>query len=182
MSIFNFKNKGFTLVETLVAVAMLMIAIAGPLTIVSKGLTAATYAKNQVIASFLAQDLIEYIKSQEVNLGFDNFLAQFDEGGGSIICTSLSEECNINTIDGSSDLDIDNEGQLYFSPLGGYTPDSRNATTSPFRRIFTISNSDGSTLTDLNTDQIKISVQIYWSAGILDNVLLFESYLFNVIK
>lgn len=187
MSLFNLKNnlqnkglKGFTLVETLVAIAILMIAIAGPLTIASKGLTAATYAKNQVIASFLAQDLIEYVKSQEVNLGFDNFLSQFDEG--SIACTFEADECNIDTTDSAANLDRDNDGQLYFSPAGGYRPSASGATASPFRRIFFISNPDGSTLTDLNTDQIKITVKIFWSTGILDNELVFESYLFDVLK
>ncbi len=187
MSLFNLKNnsqnkglRGFTLVETLVAIAILMIAIAGPLTIASKGLTAATYAKNQVIASFLAQDLIEYVKSQEVNLGFDNFLSQFDEG--SIACTFEADECNIDTTDSAANLDRDNDGQLYFSPAGGYRPSASGATISPFRRIFFISNPDGSTLTDLNTDQIKITVKIFWSTGILDNELVFESYLFDVLK
>ncbi len=57
-------NKGFTIVETLVAVTILMISIAGPLTIANKSLMAAIYAKDQVTASFLAQDLMEDIKNQ----------------------------------------------------------------------------------------------------------------------
>ncbi len=58
------KNKGFTIIETLVAIAILMISIAGPLTIAQKGLLAATYAKDQVTASFYAQNLMESIKNQ----------------------------------------------------------------------------------------------------------------------
>jgi Tfp pilus assembly protein PilV len=54
------NNSGFTIVETLVAITILMIAIAGPLTIAQKGLTASTYARDQMIASFLAQDGLEY--------------------------------------------------------------------------------------------------------------------------
>lgn len=56
------KNKGFTLVETLIAVLILSIAIAGPLTIASKGLNAALIAKNQATAAFLAQDAMEYLR------------------------------------------------------------------------------------------------------------------------
>lgn len=61
------KNKGFTIIETLVAITILMISIVGPLTIAQKSLNAATYAKDQVIASFLAQDLMEDIKNNRDN-------------------------------------------------------------------------------------------------------------------
>lgn len=57
------KNTGFTLVETLVAVAILMIAIAGPLTVAEKGLSAAIYARDQLTASYLAQDAVEEVKN-----------------------------------------------------------------------------------------------------------------------
>ncbi|MBI2004936.1 prepilin-type N-terminal cleavage/methylation domain-containing protein [Patescibacteria group bacterium] len=53
---------GFTLIETLVAVLLLATAIAGPLTLASKSLTAALVAKDQIIAYYLAQDAIEYVR------------------------------------------------------------------------------------------------------------------------
>jgi len=56
------KLKGFTLVETLIAVLLLATAIAGPLTIASKSLIVALVAKDQVTAFFLAQDGVEYIR------------------------------------------------------------------------------------------------------------------------
>ena len=56
-------SSGFTLVETLVAIAILMIAIAGPLTVAEKGLSASIYARDQLMASYLAQDAMESIKN-----------------------------------------------------------------------------------------------------------------------
>lgn len=53
---------GFTLIETLVAVLILATAIAGPLTIASRSLMAALVAKDQVIAFYLAQDAVEYVR------------------------------------------------------------------------------------------------------------------------
>jgi prepilin-type N-terminal cleavage/methylation domain-containing protein len=53
---------GFTLMETLVAVLLLSIAVAGPLTIASKGIQATTLAKDQDTAFYLAQDAVEYIR------------------------------------------------------------------------------------------------------------------------
>jgi prepilin-type N-terminal cleavage/methylation domain-containing protein len=56
------QARGFTLVETLVAVLLLTVAIAGPLTIISKSLITALVAKDQVTAFFLAQDAVEYVR------------------------------------------------------------------------------------------------------------------------
>jgi type II secretory pathway pseudopilin PulG len=55
--------RGFTLVEALVAISILMIAIASPMTLAQKGLSTATLSKDQMIASFLAQDAIEAVKN-----------------------------------------------------------------------------------------------------------------------
>ncbi len=60
-------NRGFTIIETLVAVAILMISIAGPLAVANKSLTAALYAKDQSTASFLAQEGIEMIRNYKDN-------------------------------------------------------------------------------------------------------------------
>ncbi|HVZ75811.1 MAG TPA: prepilin-type N-terminal cleavage/methylation domain-containing protein [Candidatus Paceibacterota bacterium] len=54
--------KGFTLIETLVAVLLLSIAIAGPLTIAARGANAAQIAKDQIIAYYLAQDAVEFVR------------------------------------------------------------------------------------------------------------------------
>jgi prepilin-type N-terminal cleavage/methylation domain-containing protein len=58
----NIRTNGFTLIETLVAILILTIAIAGPLTIASRSLNSALIAKDQMTAQYLAQDAIEYIR------------------------------------------------------------------------------------------------------------------------
>jgi len=63
----NNQNKAFTIVETLVAISVLMIAIAGPLTVANKAYTAALDARNQSAASFLAQEGLEYINNVKDN-------------------------------------------------------------------------------------------------------------------
>jgi len=60
----KYKNeKGFTLIETLVAITVLMLAVTGPLVISQKGLSAAGYAKDQMTAYYLAQDAMEYVRN-----------------------------------------------------------------------------------------------------------------------
>lgn len=60
-------RSGFTLVETLVAIAILMIAVAGPLTVANQALTAALGARDTMIASYLAEEGMESIKNIKDN-------------------------------------------------------------------------------------------------------------------
>lgn len=57
------KAHGFTLVETLVAITVLLVAIVGPMTIAAQGLQASFFAREQATAIFLAQEAIESIQS-----------------------------------------------------------------------------------------------------------------------
>lgn len=61
------RTQGYTLIETLVAITVLMLAIVGPLTVANKALTAALDARNQVIAYNLAQESMEEFKNWKDN-------------------------------------------------------------------------------------------------------------------
>ncbi len=56
------QERGFTLVETLVAVMILMTVIVGPMTIASRGIQGSYFANEQVTAVFLAQEAMESIQ------------------------------------------------------------------------------------------------------------------------
>lgn len=108
----NIKNKGFTLLEALVATSILMVAVAAPITIAQKGLSSAVYSKNQMIASYLAQDAIEYIKNRRDetfigNIGNPN---PSDWLTGLDLC--LSDSCQIDTVanDGAGEIKPFSEG------------------------------------------------------------------------
>lgn len=58
------KNVGFSLIETLVAITVLIGAIAGPLTLASQGIKAASLFKNQLIVSNLAQEGMELVHAK----------------------------------------------------------------------------------------------------------------------
>lgn len=91
------KPRGFTLVETLVAIAILSLAITGPLVIAEKGLSSALYAQDQITASYLAQDALEYIRNVRDNdIGasgyFDTaWLSQFGS------CVGTGNSCYVDT-------------------------------------------------------------------------------------
>ncbi|MDR3571013.1 MAG: type II secretion system protein [Candidatus Pacebacteria bacterium] len=56
-------QKGFTLIETLVAISLLMLAVVAPMSLAAQSLTAAYYARNQVTAFYLAQEGIEIVRA-----------------------------------------------------------------------------------------------------------------------
>lgn len=55
--------KGFTLVETLVAISILMVSIVGPMYSVFQAVQTTYIARDQLIATSLAQEGVEYIRN-----------------------------------------------------------------------------------------------------------------------
>jgi len=62
-NLINHKIRGFSLIETLIAITILMLAITGPLALVQAGLFSANHERNQITAIYLAQEALEYIRS-----------------------------------------------------------------------------------------------------------------------
>jgi prepilin-type N-terminal cleavage/methylation domain-containing protein len=60
-------RRGFSMIETLVAITMLTLAVTAPLTLAGQGLIAANYAKDQVTAFNLAQEAIELVRFHRDN-------------------------------------------------------------------------------------------------------------------
>lgn len=79
-------NRGFTVLETLVAVFILVLAITGPMVFAQSGLRTAFLARDQITAFFLAQDAIETIK----NVRDDNALK------GNDWLSRITDECSAN--------------------------------------------------------------------------------------
>lgn len=59
--------NGFTLIETLVALSVLLVALAGALSLVNRSLSSSYYAKDQYTAYYLAQEAFEFIRFRRDN-------------------------------------------------------------------------------------------------------------------
>ncbi|KKP78449.1 MAG: hypothetical protein UR77_C0002G0001, partial [Candidatus Nomurabacteria bacterium GW2011_GWC2_35_35] len=57
------KNKGFTLVETLVAISIFSLSIIATMSVLGSGISDTGYAKKKMIAGYLAQEGIEYVRN-----------------------------------------------------------------------------------------------------------------------
>ena len=81
---FHIPQKGFTLLETIVALAILSAAIVGPMSLVSRGISGARISKNRIIASYLAQEgmeIVRGIKEQNAIAGNTDYTGGCDELG-----------------------------------------------------------------------------------------------------
>jgi prepilin-type N-terminal cleavage/methylation domain-containing protein len=135
------KNiRGFTLVETMVAIAILTIAVAGPLYTADRAVVAAEIANNQLTASYLAQEGIEYVRMVRDNsylsayqnnpvtatsVGWANFTGS--------IAPLCSTSCQFDPANGSTPLVAcsgSSCSSLYLSPTNVYTQQSSNGSTS----------------------------------------------------
>ena len=57
------QKKGFTLIETLIAITVLLIAIVAPMSLASEGILAARLAQDQIVAFYLAQEGVEAVRN-----------------------------------------------------------------------------------------------------------------------
>jgi len=74
------NTRGFTLVETLVAVSILTLSVSAPLYTASRAIVAAEISRDQLTASYLAQEGIEYARMMRD----DAYLSAYQVGGANI--------------------------------------------------------------------------------------------------
>ncbi len=173
------KNlQGFTLIETLLAVLLLATAIAGPLTIASKGLSAALVAKDQISAFYLAQDAMEQVRfiRDSNTLGGGDWLTGAGAASGIDLTPCVSA-------DGNAACQLDSLGVFPAAPTacpggicefmrydsGNNSFNYHNAATAPYtpqRYLRTISiktpacNAGGGVC---NTEEAVVTIQVTWS-------------------
>ena len=157
--------KGFTLIETLVAIAIMMLAIAGPLTIAHKAVQSALYAKDQITAYYLAQDAIEFVRSvRDNNLIATNAGTVTDWLNGLSNCV-LPLSCMINTITGSTN----NSGPLFYDN-GKYLYGS--GSTSGFTRTINIDTE--------TTNNALVKVIVSWDTGSFTQTFMVQENMMNI--
>jgi prepilin-type N-terminal cleavage/methylation domain-containing protein len=85
------ENKGFTMVETIIAIFIFSVAITAIMAVFSKGIIGINYAKNEMIASYLAQEGIEYIR----NLRDDYIYSEGENGWQSFLERLQDAKCAV---------------------------------------------------------------------------------------
>lgn len=185
-------QSGFTLIETLVSITILLIVIAGPLAITSSSAKSSAFSSEQVTAFFLAQEGVELVEKARNDLLLTNFATtnpdpwvDFTRINGGIYrncyVSANPSGCDF-TINRNSTLSLTNCAsgcELYLNAARNnlrsrYTHSPGNATLTPFTRVIT--------LELVNPNEVKITSKVTWRTGSIraSQEIIVESVLFNV--
>ncbi len=173
MNTTHHTTRAFTIIETLVAVAILMIAVAGPLVIASRGLRAALYSRDQMIASLLGQESMEVVKnirSNNISLGLN-----WVQSLGTCVVTAPCDASALSaTIRSGCSIECNWSTGYPLTFSSGYRSDGQGEPTL-FRRMFF--------LTPMSTsgpiDEYTVNVVVSWTEGTVPNELRLTSQLTN---
>jgi prepilin-type N-terminal cleavage/methylation domain-containing protein len=161
-------HRGFTLIETFVAISVLLVAVSGALSLASRGLAAAAVARDEVTAYYLSQEAIEYVRyvRDSNSLVGVNWLNNLDQCIGShcTIDAKLTTPATAIALCGSTCSVISLDAATGFYGYTGGTP-------TIFTRDISIQK-----LTD---DEVIVSVSVSWKSGAIVQSFAVKEYLYN---
>jgi len=176
------SDRGFTLVETLIAIFILAMAITSAMTVASSGLQASFYARDRIAAYFLAQEAIEMIKNKRDENGIKNYqdnntdwldgIADWapvvgfcGESGGNSDCGPDSYNDTIVDCDNYENCDLyQDTSNNIFQYVADGNPETLEKTK--FKRVVNMKK--------INDDEAKVTVTVSWpgrSFSVTEHVL-----------
>ena len=174
-------SKGFTLVETLVALSIFNVSILGLMSVLAAGISNINYARMKITASYLAQEGIEYIRNMR-----DTAVLYTNNGWTSDFKAKVKISSCKNDTDKTcgfsrpSPFDVfvcnnPNDCKLYVNSNGGYDNDSSGSDSGFTRKIWMDT-------TGLGNDEVKIYSKVEWTQGSGSYNITFTENLFNWIE
>jgi prepilin-type N-terminal cleavage/methylation domain-containing protein len=165
------KTNGFTLVETLVAISILLVTIVGPITLVTTSLFTSLVARDQLVASYLAQDAMEYVRFVRDT----NFLS-----GQPWLNNGLADCVNVCEIDTTQSLGsaffctgTGCGNPLRFDPATGFY--GYNASSDWDDTVF----SRQVTLIPVNSDEYIVDVTVSWTTRTRDREFTMRDHIYD---
>lgn len=167
------KCRGFTLVETLVAISIFTMSILGLMSVLTSGIADTSYAKKKMVATYLAQEGIEYVRNiRDTNVipggasGWSAFTGYLGTGG----CAVAAAGCYVNNMVLSQCTGAGGSCQnlSYDDTTGTYG--YGGSTDSGFSRKITVT---------IGTNEVKIISTVSWTQGSGPQSITFSEYLYN---
>ncbi len=204
MNKFIKKTKGFTLLEVLVAVLLLSITVAALLTLVSDSVTSATYGKNDITATYMGQEALDYfrnVRDTQLHQGsttatWNDFLRgvdssmvnEFGDPAGGIDCYS-SAGCELDIFGLNSPSSIPyvrgcllscTEVKKAVSAGVSYYTINRSTSGTPtgFVRTIRLKQPTGTAFNG-GTDVVFVEVTVTWKNGTSARSKVFTETLYN---
>ena len=158
-SCFMLHASGFTLLETIVALAVILSAMAGPISLATRGIFSAKFARSRLVSANLAQEGIELVRK----IRDDNVFADrvWDSGIGvgdwqiDVLSSEFSPFVNAKLL-------RDGDTGLYNYTTG--------VETQFVRRI---------SMTKLSADQIVVVSHVTWQEGGIPREMALRETLYN---
>lgn len=170
------KKGGFTLIEALVAIMVLVVGVLGPLSIAARGIADGFFARDQVTANFLAQEGMELVINRRETNRLLNPGEWLSGLGG---CVGV--ECGVELV-GVSFFPCSggDSCKLVYDTSGGryLLPDGLNDRGTVFTRKISLADPvsiDG----DDTPDEVKVSVTVEWKSGLTERRFGLISYLYR---
>jgi prepilin-type N-terminal cleavage/methylation domain-containing protein len=177
----NFKNKqkGFTLLETLVAIFILLLALTSLFSLTSSNFFSSRYARNESTAVYLAQEAIDYVRNDRDTTAFQahSWSAFIYRYGDTIASNCYSANgCTIDATDWSTArilpctaptispsvipcqpflLNVNSNNGYYYTYTTGSVPQS----PTNIRRQVKLK------LNPNNPDELQVAVTVEWQNG-----------------
>ena len=158
------KNKGFTIIESLVAITILVLAITGVASAIQTGISSYIFSKDQVIAFYLAQEGFEQVRNirDENGLKNQNWLSSLSANSGDPCF--FGNACTVDpvgsTVPTRCDAGPGNCPVLRQNASTGFFGYDPSWPATIFRREIV--------LTQINADEISVLVTVDWSKGIVN--------------
>lgn len=186
-------SQGFSLVETLVAITILLTVLVGPLTIITSSSRSTSFSSEQVTAFFLAQEGAELIEKARDDLLLQHFAgsnpdpwSDFTNPNGPLrICygvrgcgLSIQTTTTGTLINPPRNCSSATNCALYLNTVtpivrSRYTHDAANNALTPFTRLIFLER--------VNANEVKITSRVTWRSGSVreDQIVNVETILFN---
>lgn len=155
-------TKGFTLVETLVAIGILVTTIVGASSAAQKGIALSIFSRDQIVAFYLAQEGMEQIRNMRDENGLNgrNWLSGIAENP-SDPCY-FGRVCSVDVLENSVSSCPEGSGcpVLKQDESTGFFGYNSSWTDTIFTREVT--------LTQVNANEISLLVIVSWNKGTID--------------
>ena len=194
----NKSNKGFTLVETLVAISIFTVSILGLMSVLTQSIANITYAKEKLTASYLAQEGIEYIRNmrdtfvlydaKDSQTGWNNFNTKIVPLANTLCASANGCYFDDQKTDYTNHLQSAYINNLMITACASSCPNLLyDSATGKYGYLMTGSTvNSGLTrqikVTQISADEIQILSAVYWKQGSGSYNVSFSEHLFNWIQ
>ena len=184
-------SRGFTLVETLVAISIFSMSILGLMSILASGISDTNYAKQKMTVSYLAQEGIEYIRNMrdtyvlydptDSQTGWNSFKSKLT----TVSCLSGNgcyfDDQNLNYTNPSQPM----AGITMIACASSCPPLLYNTATGKYGYATGVNSGFTRKIQIIPTtspDEIKVSSTVFWAQGSGNYNINFSEDLFNWVQ